>query len=158
MWTFYIYSLLRFFKFPYNFCRDFRRTCNPRDNYMHFTWYVLRQGDPPHFLWGKICSALLFHKLSVIAHDVQFLDCNDVFLNTLMSDICHYPLIYHQMTLKNETLWFFIDVIPLRNLSTLWKSRFWWSCNSLVSWFSNNPHLTFFQLSSNMTWTHSFIV
>ena len=23
--------------FPYNFCGDFRRTCNPRDNYMHFT-------------------------------------------------------------------------------------------------------------------------
>ena len=35
VWTFYIYSLLRFFKFPYNFCGDFRRTCNPRDNYMH---------------------------------------------------------------------------------------------------------------------------
>ena len=53
VWTFYIYSLLRFFKFPYNFCGDFRRTCNPRDNYMHFTGYVLRHGDPPHFLWGK---------------------------------------------------------------------------------------------------------
>ena len=53
VWTFYIYTLLRFFKFPYNFCGDFRRTCNPRDNYMHFTGYVLRHGDPPHFLWGK---------------------------------------------------------------------------------------------------------
>ena len=53
MWTFYIYSLLRFFKFPYNFCGDFRRTCNPRDNYMHFTGYALRHGDPLHFLWGK---------------------------------------------------------------------------------------------------------
>jgi hypothetical protein len=53
VWTFYIYSLLRFFKFPYNFCRDFRRTCNPCDNYMHFTGYVLRHRDPPHFLWGK---------------------------------------------------------------------------------------------------------
>ena len=56
VWTFYIYSLLRFFKFPYNFCGDFRRTCNPCDNYMHFTGYVLRHGDPPHFLWGKNCS------------------------------------------------------------------------------------------------------
>ena len=53
VWTFYIYSLLRFFKFPYNFCGDFRRTCNPHDNYMHFTGYVLRHGNPPHFLWGK---------------------------------------------------------------------------------------------------------
>ena len=61
VWTFYIYTLLRFFKFPYNFCGDFRRTCNPRDNYMHFTGYVLRHGDPPHFLWGKNlqCSLLL---------------------------------------------------------------------------------------------------
>ena len=25
VWTFYIYSSLRFFKFPYNFCGDFRR-------------------------------------------------------------------------------------------------------------------------------------
>ena len=49
-WTFYIYSLLKFSKFPYNFCGDFRRTCNPSDNYMHFTGYVLRHGDPPHFL------------------------------------------------------------------------------------------------------------
>ena len=53
VWTFYIYSLLRFFKFPYNFCGDFRCTRNPRDNYMHFTGYVLRHRDPPHFLWGK---------------------------------------------------------------------------------------------------------
>ena len=53
VWTFYIYSLLRFFKFPYNFCGDFRRTCNPRDNDMHFTGYVLRHGDPPYFLWGE---------------------------------------------------------------------------------------------------------
>ena len=45
MWTFYIYTLLRFFKFPYNFCGDFRRTCNPRDNYMHSTGYVLRHGE-----------------------------------------------------------------------------------------------------------------
>ena len=37
-----IYSLLRFFKFPYN--------C---DNYMHFTGYVLQHGDLPHFFWGK---------------------------------------------------------------------------------------------------------
>ena len=44
---------LRFFKFSYNFCGDFWRTCNSRDNYMHFTGYVLRHGDPPHFLWGK---------------------------------------------------------------------------------------------------------
>ena len=29
------------------------RTCNPRDNYMHFTGYILRHGDPPHFLWGE---------------------------------------------------------------------------------------------------------
>ena len=50
MWTFYLYTLLRFFKFPYNFCRDFRHTCNPRDNYMHFTGYVLRHRDPPYFL------------------------------------------------------------------------------------------------------------
>ena len=49
VWTF-IYSLLRFFKFPYNFCGDFRHTCNPRDNYVHFTGYVLQLGDPPHFL------------------------------------------------------------------------------------------------------------
>ena len=48
-----IYSLLRFFKFPYNFCGDFSRTCNPRDNYMHFTGYVLWHVDPPHILWGK---------------------------------------------------------------------------------------------------------
>ena len=53
VWTFYIYTLLRFFKFPYNFCGDFRRTCNPRDNYMHFTGYVLGHGDPPQFLWVK---------------------------------------------------------------------------------------------------------
>ena len=53
VWTFYKYILLRFFKFPYNFCGNFRRTCNPRDNHMHFTGYVLRQWDPPHFLWGK---------------------------------------------------------------------------------------------------------
>ena len=71
VWTFYIYSLLRFFKFPYNFCGDFRRTCNPRDNYMHFTGYVLRHGDPPHFLWGKNLQCgpnqpkyqILFHNL-----------------------------------------------------------------------------------------------
>ena len=53
VWTFYINTLLRFFEFPYNFWGDFRRTCNPRDNYMHFTGYVLRHGDPPHFSWGK---------------------------------------------------------------------------------------------------------
>ena len=53
MWTFYIYTLLRFFKFPYIFCGDFRRTCNPRNNYMQFLGYVLQHGDPPHFLWGK---------------------------------------------------------------------------------------------------------
>ena len=46
---FFIYTLLRFFKFPYNFCGDFRRTCNPCDNYMHFTGYVLRHWDPRHF-------------------------------------------------------------------------------------------------------------
>ena len=60
VWTFYIYSLLRFFKFPYNFCGDFRHTCNPRDNYMHFTGYVLRHGDPPTFYGGKICSVLFY--------------------------------------------------------------------------------------------------
>ena len=53
VWTFYIYTLLRFFIFPYNFCGDFRRTCIPLDNYMHFTGYFLQHGDPPHSLWGK---------------------------------------------------------------------------------------------------------
>ena len=59
VWTFYIYTLLRFFKFPYNFCGDFRRTLNPRDNYMHFTGYVLRHRDIPRtFYGGKICSVV----------------------------------------------------------------------------------------------------
>ena len=53
VWTFYIYTLLRFFEFPYNFSGDFRRACNPSDNHMHFKGYVFRHGDPPHFLWGK---------------------------------------------------------------------------------------------------------
>ena len=53
VWTFYIYSLLGFFKFPYNFCGDFRRTCNPCNNYMHFTGNVLQREDPLHFLGGK---------------------------------------------------------------------------------------------------------
>ena len=26
-----VWTLLRFFKFPYNFCRNFRRTCNSCD-------------------------------------------------------------------------------------------------------------------------------
>ena len=69
--TFYIYSLLLFFKFPYNLCRDFRRTCDPRDNYMHFTGYVLRHGDPPHFLWGKNLQCTIFYETDVII--VQFL-------------------------------------------------------------------------------------
>ena len=34
-------------------------TCNPRDNYMHFTGYVLRHGDPPHFLWGKNLQCII---------------------------------------------------------------------------------------------------
>ena len=33
--------------------RDCRYTCNPRDNYMHFTGYPLRHGVSLHFLWGK---------------------------------------------------------------------------------------------------------
>ena len=53
VWTFYTYFLLRFFKFPYNFCRNFRRTCNPCDNYMHFTGYNLRHGDPPALFMGE---------------------------------------------------------------------------------------------------------
>ena len=65
----FMYTLLRFFKFLSNFCVYFRHTCNPRDNYMHFTGYVLRHGDPPHFLWGKnlqctacrICSGRFCH-------------------------------------------------------------------------------------------------
>ena len=32
---------------------DFRRICNPRHNYVHFTGGKLRHGDSPHFLWGK---------------------------------------------------------------------------------------------------------
>ena len=32
---------------------DFRRMCNPRHNYVHFTGGKLRHGDSPHFLWGK---------------------------------------------------------------------------------------------------------
>jgi hypothetical protein len=50
----YIYFII--FKFPYNFCGDFRRTCNPRDKYMYFTVYVLQHGDPRTFYGGKICS------------------------------------------------------------------------------------------------------
>ena len=48
-----MHSLLRFFKFPYNFFGDFRRTCNPHDNYMHFTGYVLQLGDPPALFMGE---------------------------------------------------------------------------------------------------------
>ena len=32
---------------------DFRRMCNPRHNYVHFTGGKLRHGDSPHFLWWK---------------------------------------------------------------------------------------------------------
>ena len=53
VWTFYIYSLLFFFKFPYNFCGDFKGTCNPRDTYMHFTGNVLQHGDPPALFKGE---------------------------------------------------------------------------------------------------------
>ena len=56
VWTFYIYTLLRFFKLPNNFCGDFRRTCNPHNNYMHFTGYVSDMGIPCTFYGGKICS------------------------------------------------------------------------------------------------------
>ena len=75
VWTFYLYSLLRFFKFPYNFCGNFRRTCNPRDDYMHFTGYVLRHWDPPHFLWRKNlqCIALLYKPLWVCKMDIKAL-------------------------------------------------------------------------------------
>ena len=40
--------------------RDFSimtlRTCNPRDNYMHFTGYGLRHRDPRTFYGEKFCS------------------------------------------------------------------------------------------------------
>ena len=75
VWTFYIYTLLRFFKFPYNFCGDFRRTCNPRDNYMHFTGYVLRHGDPPHFLWGKNLQCSVVMRL---VPSIKKKGCNEV--------------------------------------------------------------------------------
>ena len=77
VWTFYIYSLLRFFKFPYNFCGDFWRTCNSRDNYMHFTGYVLRHGDPPDFLWGKNlqCSMQGWIRLMI---KVQLMDGKEI--------------------------------------------------------------------------------
>ena len=52
-----VWTLLRFFKLPYNFCGDFRHTCNSRDYYMHFTGHVLRHRDPPALFMGeKICS------------------------------------------------------------------------------------------------------
>jgi hypothetical protein len=76
-WTFYIYTLLRFFKFPYNFCGDFRRTCNPRDNYMHFTRYVLQHRDPPHILWGKNlqCSVVKTCSLVFLIEDQSNVKC-----------------------------------------------------------------------------------
>ena len=88
--TFYIYSLVRFFKFPYNFCGYFSRTCNPCDNYMHFTGYVLRQGDPPHFLWGKICSVaniLLFYILWT-TRSITIKCCASI-INTLAGTLLH---------------------------------------------------------------------
>jgi len=80
VWTFYIYSLLIFFKFPYNFCGDFRRTCNPRDNYMHFTGHVLRHRDPPHFLWGKnlqcsLTKIMIFHEYFIQLQFFSNLTC-----------------------------------------------------------------------------------
>ena len=65
-----LYSLLRFFKFPYNFCGDFRRTCNPRDDYMYFTGYVLQHGVPRTFYGGKICSALKRVKWDISGYTV----------------------------------------------------------------------------------------
>ena len=43
---------------------DFRRMCNPRPNYVHFTGGKLRHGDSPHFLWGKHlqCNYLNNHR------------------------------------------------------------------------------------------------
>ena len=47
---------LRFFKFPYHFCVDFRRTCNPRDNYR--VCFATR-GSPALFMGGKfaVCGS-----------------------------------------------------------------------------------------------------
>ena len=62
VWTFNIYSKLRFFfKFPYNFCRDFRQTCNHHDNYMHFTGYPVQHGVSSHFLRGQNLQCSILH-------------------------------------------------------------------------------------------------
>ena len=95
VWTFYIYTLLRFFKFPYNFCGDFRRTCNPRDNYMHFTGYVLRHGDPPHFLWGKNLQCT-FTQQERPPFVCQYLQPNKrlIYCLNLMNQFCHLSIIF----------------------------------------------------------------
>ena len=38
-----------------------------RDNYMHFTGYVLQHGDPPHFLWGKYLQCRFYCDLIQVA-------------------------------------------------------------------------------------------
>ena len=56
-------------------CGDFRRTCNPRDNYMHFSGHVWRHRDPLHFLWGKNlqCTSKKCHEIQTLQNSIILL-------------------------------------------------------------------------------------
>ena len=57
VWTFYIYTLLRFFKFPYYFCGDFRQHVIPVIITCSLQGTFCDTGFPRTFYGGKICNA-----------------------------------------------------------------------------------------------------
>ena len=58
--TLFVYSLLRFFKFPYNFCRDFRHNVIPVIITCTLQGIFCNTGIPRTFYGGKICSVCIY--------------------------------------------------------------------------------------------------
>ena len=77
VWTFYIYSSLKFFKFPYNFCRDFRRTCIPVIITCTLQGTFCNTGIPCTFYGGKICSAWINSTVIICISSHKYLRSNN---------------------------------------------------------------------------------
>ena len=86
---------------------------------MQFTGYVLRHGDPPHFLWGKnlqCSSEIILSKFSAVHCPVlTTVRIYAIFFVSLTNQILHDPL--------RRKKYFFLLVLDTREAITgsLWQ-------------------------------------
>ena len=99
--------------------RGFQATCNPCDNYMHFTGYPVRCGISPHFFGGEK-FAVYFLWLSVIHAVKKWIVISNKFPRTVGSSLSLYNI---QCTISYIIFWLLIWAEP--------KKLFWIECSKL---------------------------